>query len=124
MTPTCCLCLYVCVAFQQDDESILYAQAEAAVTAALSVLGNGGAAPAAAAAAEAAAADAEAAAVAAAAAGGGGGAAAVDEFGRDLGLMRRQELQKGAGRRGALVAGLMQQIAALQQGGAKEGWEG
>lgn len=98
----------------QDDEAVLFAQAEAAVAAALSVLGNGGALPAAAAAAESAAADAEAAAVAAAAAAGGGG---VDEFGRDLGLQRWQELQRGASRRAALVAGYMQHIAALQQGG-------
>jgi hypothetical protein len=99
----------------QDDESILYAQAEAAVAAALAVLGNGGALPAATAAAEAAAADAEAAAVAAAAAAAGGGSG-VDEFGRDLGLQRRQELQRGAGRRQALVAGVLAQVASLQQG--------
>lgn len=98
----------------QDDESILYAQAEAAVAAALTVLGNGGALPAATAAAETAAADAETAAVAAAAAAGGGGG--VDEFGRDLGLQRRQELQRGAARRQSLVAGILAQIAALQQG--------
>jgi hypothetical protein len=99
----------------QDDEAVLYAQAEAAVTAALAVLGNGGAPPAAAIAAESAAANAEAAAVAAAAA--AGGSSGVDEFGRDLGLQRRQELQRGAGRRQGLVGGLMQQLVALQQGG-------
>jgi hypothetical protein len=40
----------------------------------------------------------------------------VDEFGRDLGLQRRQELQRGAGRRQSLVAGMLAHIAALQQG--------
>jgi hypothetical protein len=104
----------VCTA-TQDDEAVLFTQAEAAVAAALSVLGNSGAPPAAAAAAESAAADAEAAAVAAAAA--AGGSSGVDEFGRDLGLQRRQEVQQGASRRTALVAGYMQHIAALQQGG-------
>lgn len=116
-----CPCCYSRYLFgpstRQDDEAILFAQAEAAVAAALAVLGNGGALPAATAAAEAAAADAEAAAVAAAAAAAGGGSSSgVDEFGRDLGLQRRQELQKGAGRRAALVAGVSAQVASLQQG--------
>jgi len=44
------------------------------------------------------------------------GSSGVDEFGRDLGLQRRQELQRGAGRRQRLVGGLMQQMATLQQG--------
>jgi hypothetical protein len=62
----------------QDDERILFAQAEAAVAAALAVLGRGGAPAAAAAAAENAAAEAEAAAVVAA----GGGEPQVNESGR------------------------------------------
>ncbi len=56
----------------QDDESILFGQAEAAVSAALAVLGRGGDPAAAAAAAEAAAAEAEAPAIAATAGGSNG----------------------------------------------------
>lgn len=97
----------------QDDEQILFAQAEAAVAAALSVLGNGGAPAAAAAAAENAAADAHEAAVAAAAA---DGSAGKDEFGRDMGLWKRKELERGKARRDGLVAAVMQELQLLRQG--------
>lgn len=78
-------------------------------------MGRGGAPAAAAAAAEHAAAEAEAAAVAAAAAG-GAREPQVDEFGRDLGLQRRQELEKGSSRRRGCVDALQQQLAAMRAG--------
>ncbi|KAF8061109.1 TOC34 [Scenedesmus sp. PABB004] len=101
---------------EQDDARILFAQAEAAVVAALQVLGGGGGAPVAAAAAAAAAAEAGGAAVAAAARG-PDGQPEVDEFGRDLGLMRRKELAAGEGRRAAAVAGLLAQLEGMRAGG-------
>ena len=107
--------LNLCISVAQDDENILFAQAEAAVTAALAVLGRGGAPAAAAAAAETAAAEAEEAAVAAAA-GSGNAGAAKDEFGRDMGLWKRKELEQGKGRRDALVASILQQLQQLRQG--------
>jgi hypothetical protein len=57
---------------------------------------------------------------AAAAAGGGGGSSEpqqLDEFGRDVSLMRRKELERGAGRRQQLVGRLLAELQALQQGG-------
>jgi hypothetical protein len=76
------------------------------------VLGRGGAPAAAAAAAANAAAEAEAAAVAAA----GSAEQQVDEFGRDMGLMRRKELERGSSRRGACVDALLQQLVVMRQG--------
>lgn len=99
---------------QQSDDQILFDQAEAAVAAALAVLGNGGAPAAAAAAAENAAAEAHEAAVAAAAA--GGGDLDQDEFGRDMGLWRRKELEKGRVRRDQIVQESLSELQRCRQG--------
>jgi hypothetical protein len=40
----------------------------------------------------------------------------VDEFGRDVGLMRRKELERGSSRRAACVDALLQQLAVMRQG--------
>jgi hypothetical protein len=40
----------------------------------------------------------------------------VDEFGRDLSLMRRKEVEEGSTRRQLLLQQLLQQVAHMQEG--------
>lgn len=103
-----CLWLW-CV---QDDARTLLQQGEAAVAAAISVLSRGGAVAAATAAAEAAAAEAS----LLSATANGEASSEVDEFGRNVGLMRKREVHEGADRRQAIIAAQQQQLQHISNG--------